>query len=115
MQARWLAVRQATVAQNVANANTPGYAALDVTPFKDVYDNYQVTMASTNPAHFGGDTMDMSSISSKDTDPWEITHSGNSVGVEQQMLKANEVNRGYSLNTAIVKAFNQMMSASLKG
>ena len=114
-QARWLSVRQATVAQNVANASTPGYSALDVTPFADVYDQYQTTMVATNPAHFGGDAMDISSISGKAGDVWEITHSGNSVSIEQEMLKANEVNRGYSLNTAIVKAFNQMMSASLKG
>jgi flagellar basal-body rod protein FlgB len=114
-QARWLGIRQAAVAQNVANANTPGYSALDVTPFKDVYDQLQATMVATNPAHFGGDAMDMSSIAEKAGDAWEITHSGNSVSVEQEMLKANEVNRGYSLNTAVVKAFNQMISASLKG
>jgi len=115
MQARWLSVRQATVAQNVANASTPGYTGLDVTPFADVYDRYQTAMAATNPAHFGGDTLDISSITAKDTNAWEITHSGNSVSLEQEMLKANEVNRAYSMNTAIVKAFNQMMSASVKG
>jgi flagellar basal-body rod protein FlgB len=114
-QARWLSVRQAVVAQNVANANTPGYSAQDVTPFSDVYDQFQATMVATNPAHFGGDAMDMSSITTKDGNVWEITHSGNSVSMEQEMLKANEVNRGYSLNTSVVKAFSQMMSSSLKG
>jgi len=108
-------VRQATVAQNVANASTPGYAALDVTPFADVYDQYQTTMVSTHPAHFGGDATDVSSIATKDANAWEVTHSGNSVSLEQEMLKANEVNRAYSLNTAVVKAFNQMLSASVKG
>jgi flagellar basal-body rod protein FlgB len=115
MQSRWLAVRQTTVAQNVANASTPGYTGLDVTPFADVYDQYQATMVATHPAHFGGDTMDMSSITGKNTNAWEIMHSGNSVSLEQEMLKANEVNRAYSMNTAIVKAFSQMMSASVKG
>jgi flagellar basal-body rod protein FlgB len=114
-QARWLTVRQATVAQNVANASTPGYKALDVTPFADVFDQYQATMVSTNPAHFGGDQMDLSSLAGKDANAWEIMHSGNSVSLEQEMLKANEVNRAYSTNTAVVKAFNQMMSASVKG
>ena len=36
MQARHLAVRQATIAGNVANANTPDYKARDVTPFAEV-------------------------------------------------------------------------------
>jgi flagellar basal-body rod protein FlgB len=114
-QARWLTLRQAVVAQNVANANTPGYSAQEVTPFADVYDQFQATMVATNPAHFGGDAMDMSTIATKDGNVWEITHSGNSVSMEQEMMKANEVNRGYSLNTSIVKAFSQMMSSSLKG
>ena len=35
-QADWLSVRQATVAQNVANADTPKYRAVDVEPFGDV-------------------------------------------------------------------------------
>jgi flagellar basal-body rod protein FlgB len=115
MQGRWLAVRQATVAQNVANASTPGYKGLDVTPFADVYDQYQATMVSTNPAHFGGDQMEPTSLAAKDANAWEVTHSGNSVSLEQEMLKANEVNRAYSMNTAVMKAFNQMMSSSVKG
>lgn len=115
MQARWLTVRQATVAQNVANASTPGYTSLDVTPFNDVYDHYQTTLVATNPAHIGEDALDMSALAGKDSNAWEITHSGNSVSLEQEMLKANEVNRAYSMNTAISKAFSQMMQSSLKG
>ena len=49
------------------------------------------------------------------TTPWEVTYSGNSVSLEQEMLSANEVNRNYSLNMAIVKGFNQMLSMSVKG
>ena len=35
-QNRWLSVRQSVIAQNVANANTPGYRALYVEPFDAV-------------------------------------------------------------------------------
>jgi flagellar basal-body rod protein FlgB len=115
LQARWLAVRQATVSQNVANASTPGYAAQDVTPFSDVYDHFQMTLAATNAAHFREDGLDASGLTAKDEGAWEITHSGNSVSLEQEMLKANEVNRAYSMNTAISKAFGQMLNQSVKG
>ena len=54
-------------------------------------------------------------IAIKDPGAWEVTHSGNSVSLEQEMIKAGEVNRTYSLNTSIVKAFNQMLMASIKG
>jgi flagellar basal-body rod protein FlgB len=115
MQARWLAVRQATVSQNVANASTPGYTSLDVTPFNDVYDHYQTSLVSTNPAHIGEDALDMSALASRDSSAWEVTHTGNSVSLEQEMLKANEVNRAYSMNTAITKSFGQMLQQSVKG
>jgi flagellar basal-body rod protein FlgB len=41
-------------------------------------------------------------------------HSGNSVSLEQEMLKAGDINRDYSLNTAIVKSFHRMFMTSLK-
>lgn len=113
-QARWLAVRQAAVAENIANVNTPGYVAKDVAPFGDVYAQTQLQLASTNPAHLGNDPSDLASATSKDDSPWEVSPSGNSVSMEREMLKANEVSRSYSMNTAIVKAFHQMMTLGLK-
>ena len=114
-QARWLTIRQAAVAQNVANANTPGYKALEVAPFAEVYDAAGLQMATTQPDHLSPDPFDLASIAEKENAPWEVTYSGNSVSLEQEMLSANEVNRNYSLNMAIVKSFNQMLSMSLKG
>jgi len=113
-QARWLTVKQAVVAQNVANANTPGYVAKDVGEFEDVFDGAQLQLASTNPGHIGTDPLDPASAAEREEDPWEVVHSGNSVGTEKEMLKAGKINRDYSLNTSIVKAFNQMLSASVK-
>jgi len=113
-QERWLSVRQAVTAQNVANANTPGYTAMDVGGFEDVFDGAQLKMSVTNPVHFGIDPLDPDSAAAKESSPWEVTNSGNSVSLEQEMLKAGSINRDYSLNTSVVKAFNQMLSASTK-
>ena len=44
-QQHWLAVRQATVAENVANANTPGYVGKDVAPFVDVLQQAQLQLS----------------------------------------------------------------------
>ena len=114
-QSRWLTIRQAAVAQNVANANTPGYKALEIAPFSDVYDAAGMQMSVTQPDHLSPDPYDLASMSEKDDTPWEVTYSGNSVSLEQEMLTANEVNRDYSLNMAIVRGFHQMLSMSLKG
>jgi flagellar basal-body rod protein FlgB len=114
-QARWLSIRQMTVAENVANANTPGFKSSDVAPFEDVYNNSGLTMAATQPGHIGADPNDPEAIAVKEQTPWEITHSGNSVSVEQEMIKAGDINGAYSLNTSIKKAFHQMFMTSLKG
>jgi len=113
-QAQWLAARQTTIASNVANANTPGYQARDITPFNAVLDQTSLSLASTNPMHLdpGADLAPSQKISK--TDSWEIFHSGNSVALEQEMMKAGEVNQSYALNTAIVKAFSRMVSMSAK-
>ncbi len=113
-QERWLTVRQAVVAQNIANANTPGYTGMDVGGFEDVFDGTQLHMATTDPKHLGVDPLDPDSAATKESSPWEVTHSGNSVSIEQELLKAGSINRDYSLNTSVVKAFNQMLSASTK-
>jgi flagellar basal-body rod protein FlgB len=113
-QARWLSLRQATVATNIANVNTPGFTARDVRPFQDILDRTQLTMVATNPMHISGGPPDLRATTTKSSDPWETTQSGNTVSLEQEMMKAGEVSRTYSLNTNIVKAFNNMLLASVK-
>lgn len=113
-QARYLAIRQDAVAQNVANANTPGYKALEVAPFSAVYDAAGLQMATTNPNDLSPDPLDLASSSERGASPWEVTYSGNSVSLEQEMLEASEVNRNYSLNMAITTSFYKMLATSVK-
>lgn len=113
-QQHWLAVRQAAVAENIANANTPGYSAKDVAPFDAVFHQTALQLVSTEPGHISSDPLG-SDAASQDSTPWEVTPSGNSVSMEREMLKANEIGRDYSMNTAIVKAFAQMFTTSVKG
>ena len=113
-QARWLSIRQATIATNIANANTPGFAARDVHPFQDILDKTQLGVTVTNPMHLSIPPADIPATTAKTADPWETTQSGNTVSLEQELMKAGEVNRGYSLNTDILKAFNNMLFAAVK-
>lgn len=114
-QARWLGARQTVLAGNVANANTPGFTASDVTPFEDVFKDASIRMAATDAGHIGVDPLALDQIAVKDGAAWETTHSGNSVSLENEMMKAGEVNRAFSLNAAVAKAFHQMLSSSVKG
>ena len=112
----WLASRQATLAGNIANVNTPGYKAKDLASFSDVIDRTKLELASTNINHIpltgAGETS--TQLRAGEDANFETTESGNSVNLEQEMLKAGEVNRDYAMTTNIVKSFHAMLMASLK-
>ena len=113
-QVRWLSTSQSVIAANVSNANTPGYRSQIVQPFSDVMDKTQLQLASTNASHLELDPIQAQAASIKDDTPWEVTDSGNSVSLEQEMIKASDVNRSYSLNTSLVKAFHGKLMASVR-
>lgn len=111
---RWLTVRQATVAGNIANANTPGFKAQDVAPFENALESARLTMAVTDGAHMQAQDAGGAAAVMRKEDPWEVTLSGNSVSLEQELIKASDVSRSFKLNTSVVKAFHRMLLASAK-
>jgi flagellar basal-body rod protein FlgB len=113
-QARWLAVRQSAIAGNVANANTPGYAAVDVEPFEKVLKNTAVTMSATQSGHILASTSAARETAETKQDGVALLPSKNTVTLEDQMLKAGEVARAFELNTSIVKSFHRMYLMTAK-
>ena len=113
-QSRYLSTNQSVIAENVANANTPGFRARALQPFSDVLDHTQLSLAATNPAHIGLSPADAQAAAATEDEPWEVTESGNSVSLEQEMIKAGDVNRSFSLNAGLVKAFHAMLIASVR-
>ena len=113
-QARWLSTDQSVIASNVANASTPGYRAQSLQPFSEVLDKTELQLASTAPTHLALDPMQAGAATIKEQNPWEVTESGNSVALEQELIKAGDVNRAYSLNTGIVKTFHAMLMSAAK-
>jgi len=113
-QARWLELRQSTIATNVANANTPGFKARDVEPFNKVLDAVPVRLATTSPVHMQLSPAETDTRATAKKDSWDVVQSGNSVSLEQEMIKGSDVNRDYSMNSAIVRSFNRMVLTSAK-
>lgn len=111
---QWLSARDALVAANVANANTPGFQATDLQPFAAVLDTAQVSMASTNPAHMtpGGDGFSEARVVESNSP--ETTLSGNSVNLEGEMMKISEINRDYQMATNIKRVIHQMIMSAAK-
>ncbi len=113
-QSQWLSARQKITATNIANANTPAYTAMDIQPFSDVLDKTQITMVATNSAHMLPEGNDFTATRPATTDTWETTYSGNSVSLEQEMMKEGDINRTFTLNANIKRAFHQMLMLAVK-
>ncbi|MCK1656030.1 flagellar basal body rod protein FlgB [Bradyrhizobium sp. 149] len=113
-QARYLELRQSTIATNVANANTPGFKARDVEPFNKVLDGMPVRLAMTSPSHMQLSAAESDTRATAKKDSWDVVHSGNSVSLEQEMIKGSDVSRDYSMNSAVVRSFHRMLLSSAK-
>ena len=114
-QAEWLAVRQSSVAGNIANANTPGYTATDVVPFEKVLDQTSVSLRATQSGHLGFGASEAGLAVRPQEFDGAVMPSKNTVVLEDELLKAGEVRRAFELNTAIVKAFHAMVMTAVKG
>ncbi|MFC3612662.1 FlgB family protein [Lutimaribacter marinistellae] len=106
--------RQAIVAQNMANADTPGYRGRDIEPFAASYDRDapRTAMRASRPAHINGIAQggtEWAEVATQGaTDP-----NGNSVSLEEEMLKAVEVKRQHDRALAIYKTSLNVLRASL--
>ncbi|MEF2550880.1 flagellar basal body rod protein FlgB [Aurantimonas sp. A2-1-M11] len=111
----YLAQRQTLVAENVANVDTPGYTSKDLSSFTEALDATSLRMARSQATHLAA--LDSAAGNSEviDETPWNVKHSGNSVSLPQEMLKAGEVSREYALGTSVVKSFHRMLIMSAKG
>jgi len=110
----WATFRQTVLTSNIANANTPGYEAQDVKPFADVLQDAGMAMAETSPGHMAPVDGGGSTLETADSGGYETTISGNSVSVEQELMKADDVNRSLSLDLTIERAFHRMILNSVR-
>lgn len=113
-KADWLSMRQTAVASNVANANTPGYRAMDVQPFAAVLDASPVALAATNPGHLAPPQLEDGAWRQVEETPAEETISGNSVNLEQEMIKLGDTTRDFTMNAGIQRAFHQFLLSALR-
>jgi flagellar basal-body rod protein FlgB len=114
-RAEWLANRQTIVAENISNVNTPGYKAKDIGGFSDTMQSTQLAMAGSSSMHLAASSGRAVEIEERPENAWDVTHSGNSVTLEQEMLKSGEVSAQYTLNASIAKAFHRFFMTSVKG
>ena len=110
----WLTQRQNVIAQNIANVDTPEYQAKDLAPldFKKTL-NATMTPERTNKMHMVGLHSPDGAKSDREKKPYEITPSGNSVSIEEQMQKAASTGIEYQMITTLYQKNIGLIKAAL--
>ena len=106
--------RQAVVAQNMANADTPGYAARDLAPFKALYEAQGGTpgVRATREGHILGQG-GQSGFTPSERAGAQRDPNGNSVALETEMLNAVEVKRQHDRAITIYKSSLTLLRTAL--
>ncbi|WP_112320738.1 FlgB family protein [Oceanibium sediminis] len=108
------AARQSVLAQNVANADTPGYAARDLRPFSEAYfDTPAPEMRATRAGHFTGNTATSRFGLEDVTTVGADSPNGNTVSLEDQMLRGAEVKASHELALGVYSKTMDIMRTAL--
>jgi flagellar basal-body rod protein FlgB len=111
----WLNERQALLAENVANADTPGYVPQDLKPlsFRDLLGGpKRLALTRTSPSQLAGLQGEGAFRPVADPAP-ERTISGNAVDLESEMMKVAQSTADHQLVTDIYRQQMGMLKAAL--
>jgi len=104
--------RQAVVAKNIANADTPGFQATSIPKFSDAVQMQSASMMrATRPQHIGaGQLNGRASLEERHV---EAAPNGNSVSIEEEMMKAVEISREHKRALTIYKHTMDVIRTSI--
>jgi flagellar basal-body rod protein FlgB len=104
--------RLGVIAQNVANADTPGYKARDLPDFGETYAAGDgLAMRATRAGHLG--TAGNPAITETIFAGGSASPNGNTVSLEMEMVKSVEARQSHDMALAIYRATSDVIRASL--
>ncbi|WP_270936888.1 flagellar basal body rod protein FlgB [Falsiroseomonas oryzae] len=109
----WLDRRQSVLAQNVANADTPGFLPRDLTPFqRELAGAVRLSLARTQPGHGAGSTL--AALNARtERGAAEVTPDGNAVSLDREALRIAETDTAHALAMAVHRSFTGMFRITL--
>lgn len=102
----WHQARQKLLAENVANAETPGYRGRDLAKFNfesmvESSSSRSVVTRTTHPGHIAINNTGNSSFGTRDINSFEVTPDGNGVVLEDEMMKVTANQMEYQAATSL--------------
>jgi flagellar basal-body rod protein FlgB len=105
--------RQAVIAANVANADTPGYRAGDLRSFAETYrTGGSLALRITRPDHIRATATERIAQVVAD-DRAEASPNGNTVSLETELVRSASAKRQHDVSLAIYRSSLDILRASL--
>ena len=105
---QWLSSRQRVISENIANVDTPGYRAQDVTTFQNYVDTVSDATANGQADGTFGSATPVDTLDTPDS--WSSNLSGNTVDLEQQTVKAGETATQYQLAANLYRKASDLIT-----
>ena len=106
------AARLGLIARNVAQADTPGYRAVDLPSFADSYQQAEPDgMRATRPGHLHSRGQMMEPV--EQGSGGEMSPNGNTVSLEHEMVKSVDVRQQHDMAMAVYRNTSDIIRASL--
>jgi flagellar basal-body rod protein FlgB len=101
--------RQAIVAENIANADTPGFKARDLVPFADTFAAQSALgLRGTRPSHITNRNETVF------TSPFGVeSPNGNTVSLESEMMRMTEIRQQHDMAIGIYQKSLQILRTSM--
>jgi len=117
----WLSQRQAVLAQNIANADTPDYRPRDLQEksFSRLVQGHvarpsSIAVIKTDHSHLDGKARARLSLNDRDQpSPFEVSPDGNAVVLEEQTAKAGQTALDHQLASNIYRKYIGMFRTAL--
>ena len=114
----WHQARQGLLAENVANAETPGYRGRDLKQFNYAeqagpFSSATVTTTATQPQHFSVGNDGQGVLSGQPMANFEITPEGNGVSLEDEMMKVSTNLMDYQAATSIYQKSIRILKTAM--
>lgn len=115
---QWHQARQSLLAENVANAETPGYRGRDLKAFNfsdqgNKFSSAQLTTTATNVKHLQISVSSSNAFGAQQMNSFEITPEGNGVTLEDEMMKVTANQMDYQAVTTLYTRSMKLMRTAL--
>jgi flagellar basal-body rod protein FlgB len=116
----YVSQRQSVIAQNVANADTPGFAPKDLKAFsfdqalKSAQGATGIGVVRTNAAHLKTDAAGDEPWGDQNSPDSEVRLDGNHVVLEEQMMKLTQAKMDYDAAVGFYQQSLQLLQTAIK-